>query len=85
MSLNIKRTSQMVALERAVIKMIWDDVKNIPDDNTWRKYERCFTYENQRYVVKCSFRVDNQYLTYKNMVISHEKQTFIIEQPGRLH
>ncbi len=85
MTLNIKRTKDMVSLERAVIKMIWDDVKNIPDDGKWRSYNRSFTYENNKYLVKCSFRVDNQYLTYRNMVISHDQETIIIKQPGRLH
>lgn len=85
MNPNIKRTGEMVQLERAVIKMIWDDVKNTKDDGVWRKYERGFTFEGSKYKVKCSFRISNQYLTYRNMLIHHATETIYVPQSLELH
>lgn len=82
---NIKRLVEMSDLERAVIQMIFDDVRNIQDDNVWRNYQRKFTFESKSYVVKCKFKMSNQYLTHKDLIITHDQETFILPQHGRLN
>lgn len=83
--MKIQRASEMSELEKAVINMIWSDIKNTPDDDQWRKYERKFTYLENKYIVTCSFKLDNQYFTYKKLIISHDTQTIIIPQGSELH
>lgn len=83
--MNIKRANQMCDLEQSVIRMIWRDVRNTPDDGAWRTYEKGFIYEGNNYKVKCVFKVSNQYLTHKKLVISHDTQLIQIPQDARLH
>lgn len=83
--MKIKRGGEMCELERAVMQMIFKDVANTPDDGAWRKYEKGFIYEGSNYRVKCVFRVSNQYLTHKNLVISHDTQLIQIPQGSHLH
>lgn len=83
MSLIIKRTRDMSQLEKDVIKMIWADIKNIPDDQKWRSYEKKFTFEDKKYVVRCTFKLDNMFFTYKKFTISHDTQ--LIEIPQGMH
>lgn len=85
MSMKIKRAVEMSELEKAVINMIWQDIKNIKDDGVWRKYEKKFIYLGDKYLVKCAFKVSNQYFTYKNFVISYDTQLIEIPQGANLH
>ena len=72
----------MSQLESEIIKMIHNDVQRVPDDGLWRTYEKSFTYEKENYIVKCSFRVDNFFLTYKNLHITKEQQIIMLPQRG---
>lgn len=85
MTIPIERTSQMPQLKRAVIKMVWEDTINIPNDDVWRKYTRNFTYEKVEYVVSMSFRKSAQYFTYRNLTIEYPQEERIIKQSARLH
>jgi hypothetical protein len=80
--MNIKNIKEMSQLEKSVLYMIWNDVKNTKDDNRWRNYERDFTYEHQQYTVKCAFKLDNQYLTWKNFSIEYKVKIIDIPQGG---
>ncbi len=75
----------MAELEKAVIKMIWDDVKNLKDDGFWRNYSRNFTYEHKQYKVKSQVKVNNQYFTYRNLSIEYAVQIIDIAQSKSLH
>lgn len=76
--MKIKRKEEMSQLEKAIIGMIFRDVGNIPDDGIWRKYEKKFIYEQQDYIVKCSFKLDNHFLTYRNLYITKEAKTIFL-------
>lgn len=76
--MKVKRTREMSQLEQAIIRMIFKDVEKTPDDGQWRKYEKQFTYEKEEYIVKCSFRIDNQFLSYKKLVITKPTKTILL-------
>lgn len=76
--MKMKRVYEMSQLERAIVKMLFDDVCKTPDDGVWRKYEKNFTYEKQAYIVKCSFKLSNQNLTYKNLFITQEVKEILL-------
>lgn len=75
----IKRVKDMPPIERAIIKMIFDDAIKYPHDGTWYKYKRGFTFEGVNYEVKCRFNYDGINLTYDNMVITRETQTIFLD------
>jgi hypothetical protein len=83
--MKIKRISEMSELEKAVIKMIWDDVKNIRQDGLWRTYEKPFIHENNNYKVKCSFKIEDGFLTHKNLLISRDTKEIQLPQGVNLH
>jgi hypothetical protein len=85
MSTKVKHVKEMAQLEKEVIQMIFKDVEGTPDDGQWRKYERGFIYEATKYLVKCFFKIDNQYLTYKQLLISHDTQLIELPQGIGLH
>jgi len=75
----IKRTREMAPIERAIIKMIFDDAIKKPHDGTWYKYKRGFTFEGVNYEVVCKFSYDAINLSYKDMVITRETQTIFLD------
>lgn len=64
----------MSQLERVIINMVWDDVKVLPIYDSWRTYERGFTYENQNYTYKCKFLIESGHLRLKDALIAHERK-----------
>lgn len=76
--MNIRRTGEMCQLEKAIIQMIFKDTERTPDDGQWRSYKKEFVYEKKEYTVTCSFKVSNQYLTYRNMVITEKPKTIFL-------
>lgn len=65
----------MSELEKAIMLMLWDDVQSLPNADTWRKYERGFTYENKPYRYKCRFMVEDGHLRLMDTSIEHEQVT----------
>lgn len=80
----IKRTKDMPPIEKFVVKMIFDDVINLPHDGKWYKYKRPFIFDNVNYEVTCSFSYDGIHLSYRNMIITRETQTILLD-PHSLH
>lgn len=77
--MGIKRRWEMSPLEQAIIKMIFSDAIKYPHDGTWYKYKRGFTFEDVNYEVKCRFNYDGVHLTYKDMIITRETQTIMLD------
>ncbi len=71
--MKVKRINQMSELEKAIIGMVWDDVKGLPNYANWRKYERSFTHENKKYRYKCQFKIEDGHLQLINTEIEHEQ------------
>lgn len=71
--MKVKRIFEMSELEKAIVMMVWDDVKVLPEYRNWRKYERGFTHENKNYRYKCQFKVEDGHLRLMNAEIEHEQ------------
>ncbi len=71
--MKVKRLAEMSELERAIVMMVWDDVKVLPEYATWRKYERGFTHENKKYRYKCKFKVEDGHLRLIDAEVEHEQ------------
>ena len=68
----IKRTRDMSELEKAIVSMVWDDVKSMTAYSDWRKYERGFIFEQIKYRYKCRFKIEDGFLRMNNTSIEHE-------------
>lgn len=73
--MNVKRLHQMASLEKAIVMMVWSDIKEMPVYSQWRKYERGFTYEGKPYRYKCKFKVADGHLRLIDTHIEHEQVT----------
>jgi hypothetical protein len=71
--MKVKRMFEMSEIEQAIIKMIWNDVKDLPVYANYRKYERGFEHENKRYRYRCQFKIENGHLSLINTEIEHEQ------------
>lgn len=71
--MKVKRLYEMSELEKSIMLMIWDDVQTMPNGDTWRKYERGFTFENKKYRYKCKFKIENGHLRLMDTSIEHEQ------------
>ncbi|HWI50127.1 MAG TPA: hypothetical protein VNU45_18100 [Rummeliibacillus sp.] len=71
--MKVKRMNEMSELERAIMMMIWDDIKELPHYSSWRKYERGFTYDEKNYRYKCNFKIEDGHLRLINAEIEHEQ------------
>ncbi len=71
--MKVKRLHEMAQLEKAIVMMVWGDVQAMPNYDTWRTYERSFTYDDKRYKYKCKFRVEEGYLKLIDTNIEHEQ------------
>jgi cysteine synthase len=83
--MDIKRVKEMDELQQQVIKLMWADVKDTPDDGQWRKYEKLIIWQNMKLTVKCRFRLSNQFLSLQNMLIHRETSLIEIPQAASLH
>jgi len=63
----------MSELERAIVNMVWNDVKDQPLYANWRRYERGFTHENKKYRYKCQFKIEDGFLRLLDAEIEHEQ------------
>jgi hypothetical protein len=73
--MKVNRLVEMSELEKAIVLMIWSDVKDLPLYANWRNYERGFTHENKNYRYKCRFKVEDGHLRLMDAVIEHERVT----------
>lgn len=73
--MKVKRLYQMSELEKAIMLMIWQDVQQLPVYDSWRKYERGFTYEGKPYRYKCKYRIEDGHLRLLETHIEHEQVT----------
>jgi len=71
--MKVKRLYEMSALERAIMLMIWSDVKDLPEYQSWRSYERGFSYEGKPYRYKCKYKVEEGHLQLIEAFIEHEQ------------
>lgn len=71
----IKRPHQMSELERAIINMVWSDVKDLPVYDCFRKYERGFKFEGKDYVYSCKYRIESELLKLIDTNIEHKQVT----------
>jgi len=71
--MKVKRIYEMSELEKAIIKMVWDDVKDLPNYANWRKYERGFTHDEKKYRYRCQFKIEDGHLRLLNTEIEHEQ------------
>lgn len=71
--MKVKRMHEMSALERSIMIMVWEDVQKLPNYDTWRNYERGFTFEGKPYRYKCKFRVEDGHLRLMDAHIEHEQ------------
>jgi hypothetical protein len=69
----VKRLFEMSELEKSIMMMVWSDVEKLPAYDSWRKYERSFTYEGKRYRYKCKYRVEDGHLRLLEPCIEHEQ------------
>jgi hypothetical protein len=77
-NLKVKRMYEMSELERAVMLMVWGDVKELPNYDSWRKYERGFKFEGKDYIYKCRYRVDDGHLRLLDAKIEYAEVTIDI-------
>lgn len=63
----------MAEIERAIILMVWGDVRSLPLYSDWRRYERGFTHEGKNYKYSCKFKIENEHLRLKDTNIEHEQ------------
>lgn len=73
--MKVKRLFEMSQLEKAIMMMLWQDIESLPNADTWRKYERSFTYEDKQYRYKCRFMVEGGHLRLIDTSIEHEQVT----------
>jgi hypothetical protein len=71
--MKVKRLYQMSELEKSIMLMVWMDIQNLPNYDSWRKYERGFKYEGKPYRYKCKYRVEDGHLRLMNAKIEHEQ------------
>lgn len=76
--LNIKRPKDMPELQRVVIKMMFDDSKDTPNDGRWRNYEKQITYKNENYVIKAQFQCDGFFFTYRNLKVERPQSEIFL-------
>lgn len=73
--MKVKRLYQMSELEKSIMMMVWSDVEKLPVYDSWRKYERSFTFESKPYRYKCKYRVEDGHLRLIEAKIEHEQVT----------
>lgn len=71
--MKVKRLYQMSELEKSIMLMIWRDIENMPNADTWRRYERGFIYEDKPYRYKCRFKIESGHLRLMDTHIEHEQ------------
>lgn len=71
--MKVKRLAQMSELERAIVMMVWGDVKDLPQYQTWQKYERAFTHDDKKYRYKCLFKIEGDHLKLDQTKIEYEQ------------
>ena len=81
--MKVKRLAQMSELERAVVMMVWSDVKDLPDINIWRKYERGFTHDDKKYRYKCLFKIEEGHLRLDQAKINVERGSLCWHFPAK--
>lgn len=83
--MKIKRISEMEAMQKQLISMMWKDIANTPDDNQWRDYSASFKLNGMNLKLSCRFKLDNQYLSVVDMLVHRETETIQIPQGFQLH
>jgi hypothetical protein len=73
--MKLKRLNDMSELERSIVLMVFEDVKDLPVYDCYRKYERGFTYEDKKYRYKCKYRIEDGCLKLIDTKIEHEQVT----------
>lgn len=76
--MKVKRTYEMSALERDIIKMIWSDIQDTPRYDSWRSYKRSFTFEGKPYNYSCKFLVEGEHLRLIEAKIEHAQEVIDI-------
>ncbi|CAB4127752.1 hypothetical protein UFOVP98_21 [uncultured Caudovirales phage] len=76
--MKVKRTYEMCELEKAIIKMVWSDIQDTPRYDTWRFYQRNFTFEGKPYSYSCKFLVEDNHLRLTEAKIEHAQETIDI-------
>lgn len=71
----LNRLYNMSELERAIIKMVWSDVKDLPIYDCFKKYERGFKFEGKDYVYTCRYRIESEVLKLIDTHIEHKQVT----------
>lgn len=71
--MKVKRLYQMSELEKSIMLMIWSDIQNLPNADTWQRYERSFVYEDKPYRYKCRFKIEGGHLRLLDTHIEHEQ------------
>lgn len=72
-NIKVKRLHEMSKLEQAIMLMVWEDVRDLPAYDSWRKYERGFKFEGKPYRYKCKYRVEEGHLRLVEAKIEHEQ------------
>lgn len=73
--MKVKHLYQMSELEKAITLMVWNDVEQLPVYDSWRKYERSFTYETKPYRYSCKYKIEEGHLRLIDTHIEHEQVT----------
>lgn len=76
--MKIKPLNEFDGFQKQVIALIYKDAKRYTNDSSWRNYENKCTYEGKSYIVKCAFRCDNDYFTYRHLDVSQDMGSFLI-------
>lgn len=74
----VKRLYEMSPLERSIMLMVWSDVQHQPNYDSWRTYERGFSFEGKEYYYKCKFRIDDGHLRLREAKIEYAQVTLDI-------
>ena len=71
--MKVKRVMEMSELERAIMRMVWNDVKELPEYYTWRGYKRNFTHDNKQYTYECKFKIEVGHLKLSDCHIEYKQ------------
>lgn len=74
----VVRIHEFNDLQRAIIKSMYNQVKNRCNDGLWRDFDADITVDNRRVKFSCKFRIHNGYLTFAKREIKDEQNNILL-------
>ena len=82
--MTVKRINKFSPLQRQLIKLMYEQVKNKYKDGQWHIFKSKFKIKEQYYQLECEFKLDGTYLSIGESTIRDPNESIIITSPNRI-